>query len=1318
MSVLNWGLIQDGGVFESLAHAILYTEDPGTILFGRPGKDSGQDARSQNGNTVYQAKYRKNLDMDNAKRIAKEELKKIKRYRQPDNENYRHWENADKWILIANLSINSNDEKNWGDQVVPLFQEAGLEAECWGIEQLERILETHPEIRNVFFGGENRVFISLKEARDLLSDSCIGGALFDKPLVGREEALKTIMDFSKSTNERILPIIGPSGIGKTRLLYESLTVLVEDGWRVLWALPVTMSGSTQWFNLLNSSQKTCVAIDDLYDANLLRLVIEQLAATERSNWRAIFTSRIENTKLLEKSMKNKSVYKPIELGPLNEAESKDLVRACFGNTCDLSDKYLHSMYSATKGNPVWLCLMAKSLRMGKSADSFLLAAADHVETYIDSCLEAFEASKREPAKNVLQWLSLWGTIRVDEENIDEGKFRFLEETQGINKQTTRKLLEDMARFRLVRNWGVGKRFFAVEPPILRQQILAHWLIHKDDGLYVVNDQGKNLIAGLVGRKIPAVDSIIQALSHMAATQLSDAVAVSLLKPFFNQMKVIAEGEDILEQYSVVELVTKAGAADPEGALEILKEVRENPTEDKTINLPIWGNQTFTHKALKEKLPWELFQITEYVTSSSVALRYVEEFKYFLEEENVSLSFESGKGPKELLKRLLCQGYNQELFAQSVLETVEQGLVDSGDTPIILILAKCLLDPVRESMGWVANWTITITRWAIVPGSEPWCRTEKIRSKILEAFEQTKDIKFRNNLWEIWTEAHQAWHRAILHEGLKEGVATSYRDVLEKDLENCLKILESLPKPQSTEELARARKMWSWYLEYGGDMDPVDLARECEKFYTKSSKWCFPNFFSFEADEKVATETKRIADFLLGPTQSSEAINSFFSQADEYLKASTQDCTNGKRSMIHLANVCARSSSLDIMGSDVNLALYLRDILGKEKLHGGDRLAWEFAVALSREFLLKIKESEVADFVSGLGELLKIVKPKSQFLYQLYLDANPREVGDLAKEELIFVLKYESEFSEKECWLKLLGFFYSVDVNEVLNRFDEYLENKKDSISASNSIIYFIRQSYHRVICCEWKPDEQLLKWIIDKIIEFELDGVILEMYELEQLRSKAGFHLNMKQLTELILSRLQLKSQDFEPSFSILPHKFSIEKWILFDNPDLQEKNAFGDFCQLTLEPGFLASYWIPKYIFQIDPSGKYVAEFVKEHLENSPEIGVDELSRLGCLAEAYAEDSFAWVGIAGPICDKVQKMDRECRDQIYFSLSKKETGAMRSTLGEVPPHYVEALKFAEHLLETEDPKSSLYEYRKWARDIANSTLRWQKASAEEDRYD
>ena len=61
--IRNWGMINNGGVFELLMHAILYAKDPDVILFGRPGKDAGQDARTADGTIVYQAKYRNKLGL-------------------------------------------------------------------------------------------------------------------------------------------------------------------------------------------------------------------------------------------------------------------------------------------------------------------------------------------------------------------------------------------------------------------------------------------------------------------------------------------------------------------------------------------------------------------------------------------------------------------------------------------------------------------------------------------------------------------------------------------------------------------------------------------------------------------------------------------------------------------------------------------------------------------------------------------------------------------------------------------------------------------------------------------------------------------------------------------------------------------------------------------------------------------------------------------------------------------------------------------------------------------------------------------------------
>jgi hypothetical protein len=52
MANRNWNLITSGATFEALATTLVFFEDPKAALFGRRGKDGGQDARSGDGTRV------------------------------------------------------------------------------------------------------------------------------------------------------------------------------------------------------------------------------------------------------------------------------------------------------------------------------------------------------------------------------------------------------------------------------------------------------------------------------------------------------------------------------------------------------------------------------------------------------------------------------------------------------------------------------------------------------------------------------------------------------------------------------------------------------------------------------------------------------------------------------------------------------------------------------------------------------------------------------------------------------------------------------------------------------------------------------------------------------------------------------------------------------------------------------------------------------------------------------------------------------------------------------------------------------------------
>lgn len=517
MATLNWGKIQDGGAFESLMHAILYADDPGIILFGRPGKDAGQDARSEDGTVVYQAKYRRQMTMDVAVGLAKEELIIIKKYRQSDHQNNIHWKDTKRWVLVSNFSTNPNDVEKWKDNVVPLFQSEGIIAEYWDIPELENKLIAHPHIRDVFFDGENRVLIGLKEAHDLLRSKYMDSSSLEKPMIGHETEMQAISTFVDSAEKRLLPIVGIGGIGKSRLLYESLVSLSLKGWRVFWALPGTMARSSRWFHLLNSNKPTCVVIDDPDDPGLLRAIVEQLAPIERQNWKVIVACRSEKSEILRPFKNNPQVADPIRLGPLNEVDSKDLLKSILKT--QQTEDWLHSVYNYVHGVPGWLYLIAELSNRELLSD--LPNNTDEIASaYVDSCLSSLSETQRDLGKITLQWLSLLGFLLLEDISEEQLELRFLKNL-GVPEATVRELLDHFVSTGLVRNWGIKKRMYAVEPLILREYILSDWLLQRNDGdKYSISKEGRKIAEDLAKNKLPAVDRILGTLSHLTLSSLT------------------------------------------------------------------------------------------------------------------------------------------------------------------------------------------------------------------------------------------------------------------------------------------------------------------------------------------------------------------------------------------------------------------------------------------------------------------------------------------------------------------------------------------------------------------------------------------------------------------------------------------------------------------------------------------------------------------------------------------------------------------------------------------------------------------------------
>ena len=91
-----------------------------------------------------------------------------------------------------------------------MFGQIGLEADFWSIETLNGELAQHPEIRDVFFEGENYVLVGLYKARLLLENESVGSDSLDKKMVGRDTELNAIKEFVAFFSESNPPSMGGS----------------------------------------------------------------------------------------------------------------------------------------------------------------------------------------------------------------------------------------------------------------------------------------------------------------------------------------------------------------------------------------------------------------------------------------------------------------------------------------------------------------------------------------------------------------------------------------------------------------------------------------------------------------------------------------------------------------------------------------------------------------------------------------------------------------------------------------------------------------------------------------------------------------------------------------------------------------------------------------------------------------------------------------------------------------------------------------------------------------------------------------------------
>lgn len=424
----NWGLITFGSTFEALATTIIFFEDPKAALFGRRGKDGGQDARSGDGIRVFQAKHHQDGLARKAIASAKKEAKKIASYRIEGHGRYEQWKGVTCWRLVTNAAFNPTDREVWDKEVVPLFVQLGLDADYWEQSNLDALLDNHPEIDRSFFHGEVRAFLTVQEIRDQLPKEEI--YLQRKELggfFGRDRELKEVRDFLDS-DATFLVVHGSGGVGKTRLVVQAgEDVAGEGSWRVLWANVASMNTSGTWFEAVVPEQATMLIVDEPDDEHILRVLAEQLrSSTGRvAKWKVVVAVRSPKDPVLRfmSAPRMKGRVKRLEIGALfsRSAEAMYLDLLASGSLGGKPEAWRNEaarkLAKEFSRHPVWMTLAVHLLEMHGDLSKLPQSAQELAVVYLEEIVCREGGSVSEQVFNTLRWTALLRVVNREDETL-------------------------------------------------------------------------------------------------------------------------------------------------------------------------------------------------------------------------------------------------------------------------------------------------------------------------------------------------------------------------------------------------------------------------------------------------------------------------------------------------------------------------------------------------------------------------------------------------------------------------------------------------------------------------------------------------------------------------------------------------------------------------------------------------------------------------------------------------------------------------------------------------------------------------------------
>lgn len=857
MADRKWGAIADGSTFEAMATTLIFFEDSRAALFGRRGIDGGQDARSGDGQLVFQAKHHEDESATKAIADAKKEAAKISDYRKAGHARHEQWRSVGAWRLVTNAAFNPSDRQKWDAEVVPLFAAQGLSVDYWERANLDALLDKHPEVHRSFFENETRALLTLAEVRDRLPaqepflQRASLGAFY-----GREADVSVVRAFLAS-DELFLVLHGAGGIGKTRLLLEAGEEIASDGdWQVLWANVASMKATGAWFEAIVPERPTLLLVDEPPDEQLLQVLSEQLGGRvgRATKWKVAVAVRSPKDPVLRFMFapRMKARVRELQVASLSDASAEAICRDLLnsGPLAKTSEEWreraAQELARRFSRVPVWITLAVHALESEGDLAKIPETASGLADSYLEEIVRQQQQAPSDEVLALLRWVALLGTVNRE----DETAMTLIADGSRIgDANAVRGRLAGLVQRRALIQRGAKDRLVELKPDVLRDHVLAQWLsvnVGYGQVPVVPSDAAKVLVASardavLAGTAGALERAILASLGRTELLLQLSGQSVALLDVFFADARVAVAGLSPSQRIAFADVLVTIAAFRPTDTAALVTALRTSVAASETVD-GIFRTRTFEHDDVVLELAWPLFRAAMGAQTASAREAVLSELCRLTETE-AQIGARRGGLPNDgkraaaLVERTL-EGGPQFWgdFEDAALTQAERLLSrlalqppSAGDVALLKALVRPAL-ALERRQTWSDDNAIHMQTYTISPAHPGW----KTRASLLERIREiiaagSSPPATRAALWRVFADAHR--NTSLCRGRGEPAQQAELRAQLLDDLVWAGAVLSA--RGADLEELAAARDVWDWHHKFETDAKLKAESDELEALYARN-----------------------------------------------------------------------------------------------------------------------------------------------------------------------------------------------------------------------------------------------------------------------------------------------------------------------------------------------------------------------------------------------------------------------------------------------------------------------------------------------------